>query len=479
MFGYVSLEGRPGAALEFRLRALGERSITAWILSAIVLLSACEWGHAERASQRPNVILILSDDQGYSDLGVQGVVKDVKTPHIDALAADGVRFTRGYVTAPQCVPSRAGLLTGRHQAGFGADTNRSGPLPLTERTIADYLKAAGYRTGMVGKWHLGLEPEHAPGRRGFDEYFVGTYGSYQANFALDGSDLPNPPQTISDQRYRIDVQTEAAIAFLGRCTRHPSQPFFLYLSYFAPHVPLERPEPYFSRFRDVSDPKRRMGLASIAAIDDGVGRIRRFLREHGIEGETLLFVLSDNGAPIRPARWDGSLNQPLTGEKGMLTDGGIRVPFLAAWKGMLPPGKVEERAVSSLDVAATALAIAGEKAVSELDGVNLLPFLTGESAAAPHEFLYWRFRGQAAVFDGRWKLVFLSPDRWLLFDHAQNAPESTDVAPRYPEVVERLRIRLEAWAAEQEPPGLPKELMRGDRRLFGDHLKPFVDGASR
>jgi arylsulfatase A-like enzyme len=430
---------------------------------------------AKHEPVRPNLIVILTDDQGYADLGIQGVVEDVKTPHIDALAADGVRFTRAYVTAPQCVPSRAGLLTGRHQTVFGAETNRGGPLPLTERTIADRLKAVGYRTGMIGKWHLGLGEEYLPGRRGFDEYFVGTRGSYRANFALDASDLPNPPQIVRDERYRIDVQTDAAIAFLERRSADPEQPFFLYLAYFAPHVPLERPEPYLSRFRDVPDENRRMGLAAIAAVDDGVGRIRRFLNEHAMEENTLLFVLSDNGAPIRRGKWDGSLNLPLTGEKGMLTDGGTRIPFLAVWKGVLPRGKIEERAVSSLDIAATALALAGEKSAAELDGVNLLPFLTGKNSAAPHELLCWRFRGQAAIFDGRWKLVFVFPDHWLLFDHAQNAPESNDVAPRYPEVVERLRIRLEAWAAEQEPPGLPKELTRGDRRLFDDHLKLFGD----
>ena len=454
------------------LRAVGERLPFALLLGAILLLSGCEPNRAEHEPQRPNLILVLTDDQGYADLGCQGVVKDVKTPHIDALAADGVRFTRGYVTAPQCVPSRAGLLTGRYSSRFGVETNRSGPLPETEKTIGDRLRTAGYLTGMIGKWHLdaGLGPEFAPGRRGFDEYFNGRMLSYQANHDLEGNEIPNAPQTIRDERYRIDVQTDAAIAFLERRTANPQQPFFLYLAYFAPHLPFDRPEPYVARFRAVTDENRRMGLASIAAMDDGIGRIRRYLREHGMEENTLLFVISDNGAPTLAKLWNGSLNDPMIGEKGMLTDGGIRVPFLAAWKGVLPPGQVENRAVSSLDVAATALALAGEKAVPELDGVNLLPLLTGKSAAAPHEFLFWRFRSQAAIFDGRWKLVFLFPDRWLLFDHSTNAPETNDVAPQYPEVVERLRSRLEAWAAEQKPPGLPQELKRGDHLLFDEHL---------
>jgi uncharacterized sulfatase len=189
-----------------------------------------------------------------------------------------------------------------------------------------------------------------------------------------------------------------------------------------------------------------------------------------MEENTLLFVVSDNGAPIRREKWDGSLNQPWVGEKGMLSDGGIRVPFLAAWKGVLPRGMVEPRAVSALDVAATALALAGEQPSPELDGVDLLPFLTRKNAGAPHEFLYWRWRSQAAIFDGRWKLVFLPPDRWLLFDHSANAPETEDVAVLHPEVVERLRARLETWASEQKPPGLPRDLASREQRLFDEHL---------
>jgi arylsulfatase A-like enzyme len=447
----------------------------------ILLIYAGASSCARHEPERPNLIVVLTDDHGYADLGSQGAVQDVKTPHLDALAAEGVRFTRAYVTAPQCVPSRAGLLTGRQQTRFGMDRNRSGPLPDSERTLADRLRAAGYRTGMIGKWHLdgGLGKDHAPAERGFDEYFEGSLDVYQANFDLAGGDLTGAPQTLRDPRYRIDVQTDAAIAFLERRRSEPRQPYFLYLAYSAPHVPLDCPGRYVTRFRDVADKTRRAGLGSIAAIDDGVGRIRQFLREHAMEENTLLFVLSDNGAPIRREKWNGSRNDPLIGEKGMLTDGGIRVPFLAVWKSVLPGGKVEPRAVSTLDVAATALALADQDPVPELDGVNLLPFLTGENAAAPHEFLFWRWRSQAAIFDGHWKLIFLPPDRWLLFDHSADAPENDDVASRHPEVVARLRSRLEAWAAEQEPPRLPRELDRRDLRLYDTHLKLSVAGATR
>jgi uncharacterized sulfatase len=445
------------------------------IVVLVLLLPVCVVACARREPARPNVIIVLTDDQGYADFGAQGVVSDVKTPNLDELAAEGVRFTRAYVTAPQCVPSRAGLLTGREQTRFGVETNRTDRLPLGERTIADRLRVAGYRTGMVGKWHLagGLDGEYAPGRRGFDAYFEGSFGVYQANFDLAGQDLPNPPRAIRDDRQRIEVQTEAAIAFLQRRASDPAHPFFLYLAYLAPHVPMERFEPYYSRLDGVEDPARRMALSAIAAMDDGVGRIRRFLREHGMEDKTLWFVLSDNGAPMRPKTRNGSLNRPLVGEKGMLTDGGIRVPFLAVWKGVLPRGRVEKRAVSALDIAATALAVAGEPPAAELGGVDLMPFLTGGKAEAPHDFLYWRWRSQAAIFDGRWKLVFLAPDHWLLFDHSADGPETEDVSARHPDVVARLRAQLETWAKLQQPPGLPTELKRPDRVLYDAHLKLF------
>jgi uncharacterized sulfatase len=445
------------------------------IVALVLLLPVCVVACARRAPERPNLIVVLTDDQGYADLGAQGVVSDVKTPNLDELAAEGVRFTLAYVTAPQCVPSRAGLLTGRYQTRFGAERNLA-PLPLTEKTLANRLQSAGYRTGMVGKWHLdgnGLGGDYAAGRRGFDEYFEGSIGFYQANFDLAGKDLPNPPQRVGDQRQRIEVQTDAAIAFLQRRAADSAHPFFLYLAYFAPHVPMEGFEPYYSRLSGAEDPRRRMALSAIAAMDDGVGRIRKFLREHGMEENTLWFVLSDNGAPLRRKSWNGSLNQPLVGEKGMLTDGGIRVPFFAVWKGVLPTGRVEKRAVSTLDIAATALAVAGEAPAADLDGVDLMPFLTGGNAQAPHDFLYWRWRSQAAVFDGRWKLVFLPPDQWLLFDHAADAPENENVAAQHPDEVGRLRARLEAWAAQQERPGLPAELKKPDRVLYDDHLKLF------
>lgn len=465
-------------------------------LSAGVVVAALLGPGIAQASQsgrpKPNIVLILSDDQGWADLACQGPRSDVRTPHLDALAADGVRFSRGYVSAPQCSPSRAGLLTGRYQTRFRFETNDDGPLPSSERTIGDRLKEAGYVTGMVGKWHVAgniaseaaakksgrrdvlwgdnvtVDNANLPGRRGFDEYFCGAMQNYAASYALSGATLPNAPVLVREPRFRVDIQTEAALAFIRR---RAAKPFFLYVAYFAPHVPLDCPEKYTSRFAGVTDPIRRAGLGLISAMDDGIGRIRRALQDHGIANNTLVIFLSDNGAPTKPGMWDGSLNEPLIGEKGMLTDGGSRLPFVMAWPGRIPAGKVFEHAVSSLDLLPTALAAAGSEVRKEwkLDGVDLLPHLTGQRDGPPHDALFWRWRSEAAVLSGRWKLIFLAPDHWMLFDATAPLGETRNVATDHPQVVSDLRGRLQAWCDEQDPPGLPKHLHPNDKEAFVRH----------
>jgi arylsulfatase A-like enzyme len=305
------------------------------------------------AADRPNIILICTDDHGYADVGAQGSVQDLKTPHLDALARDGVLFRHGDVTAPQCVPSRAGLLTGRYQQRFGVEDNRTGPLPLEEVTLAERLRKAGYATGMVGKWHLerlqrvgagsrAAADPYLPHGQGFAEYFCGTMLRYIASHNLQGQALSNAPAFVEDRRFRVDVQTDAALSFIER---HAEDRFFLYLAWFAPHVPLEAPEKYLARFPGAMPAERRLALAMISAMDDGVGRLRERLRARGLERNTLICFVSDNGAPLKDGAWDGSLNLPLRGEKGMLTDGGRRTPFIAAWPATLPAGRVFEHPV--------------------------------------------------------------------------------------------------------------------------------------
>lgn len=432
------------------------------------------------AAPKPSVILIVADDLGAADVGTQNAAPDVRTPHLDALARAGVRFANGYVSAPQCAPSRAGLLTGRYPQRFGVEENDVGSLPEAEPTLAQRLRAAGYTTGQVGKWHLDGaldEGEAAPGRswegactpyrHGFDEYFCGTGCAYAASHDLAGRPLADAPAEVRDPRSRIAVQTEAALAFVER---HARRPFFLYLAYSAPHLPLEAPAPWFAQTPAALPPERRMALAMGAAMDDGIGRIRARLRALGIAERTLVVFLSDNGATLKRGAWNGSLNLPFVGEKGMLTDGGIRVPFLAEWPGVLPAGRTYLPAVISLDVAAMALAAAGVPD-AKLDGVDLVPFLTGAKDGVPHEALFWRWRSQAAVRVGRWKLVRLGTARRYLFDLADPQGETRNRIAEQPALATDLERKLAAWSATLARPGLPAAVHPRDALLFDVHVE--------
>ncbi len=443
--------------------------------------------------EKPNIIVIFTDDQGFADLGIQDVVDDIRTPHLDQLGNDGARMTSGYITAPQCIPSRAGLISGRYQQRFGVDHNGTWPLPLDEVLLPERLQEAGYVTGMVGKWHL--DPNHVmdpwieknmpemaakprqerkpadismeirkpfyPSERGFRETYYGPMGRYWANFDLDGKDQEYAWRP--DPRFRLDVQSDAAVTFIKR---NQDAPFFLYLAYFAPHVPLEATEKYLSRFPGEMPERRRYCLAMMSAIDDGVGRIRQTLKEYEIENNTLIFFISDNGAPTKMIKedrtlefkggaWDGSLNDPMVGEKGMLSEGGIRVPYLVSWPGVIPAGMEYDEAVSSLDVAATAVAVAGLNEAPELDGVNLIPYLTGEKTGAPHSYLFWRFWDQTAVRSGKWKFL-KAGEHEFLFDLEPDGVESDNLIHSYPEKAEELKAALEAWASELKEPGVPE-----------------------
>jgi arylsulfatase A-like enzyme len=258
------------------------------------------------------------------------------------------------------------------------------------------------------------------------------------------------------------VQTEAALAFVKR---NKSKPFFLYLCYYAPHTPLELAKPHVDGFTGEMALRRRAALSMIAGIDAGVGKILSALKDYGIDERTLLFFTSDNGAPVHGRRdspldkdmggWDGSLNTPWVGEKGMLSEGGIRVPFVLRWRGTLPAGKVYSQPVSSLDIAATANALARLPTDKHLDGVNLIPFLNGRETGAPHGALYWRFWSQAAVRDGRWKLLYNSQEPDKLFDLESDEHERRDLAAANPEKAAALRRKLESWTMELEPKGMP------------------------
>ncbi len=478
--------------------------------SVIAAISACQkspspdFEESATTPRHPNIIVIFSDDQGYADIGINDQVNDVKTPNIDALARNGVRMTSGYVTAPQCVPSRAGLITGKYQQRFGTDHGGTRPLPLNEKTIAERMQAAGYVTGMAGKWHL--EPNHLQkdwiaenmpelkmknigaedipfkkkkpymsSRRGFQQVFEGRINDYWATYDLQGRDIDE--QWIVKNGYRIDLQTDATIAFVKR---NQDKPFFFYLAYFAPHVPLEAPKRYLSRFPGDMAERRRYCLAMISAIDDGVGKIRQTLRDLNLEENTIIYFISDNGAPLKIHKedrtlafkggaWNGSLNDPFVGEKGMISEGGIRVPFIVSWPGGLPKGKVYDRPVISLDVAATSLSMAGLEPDSELDGVNLIPFLNDEKQGDPHETLFWRFWQQAAVREGNFKYM-TAGNREFLFNVASEEDETKNLIGEYPDKAKDLRKKLELWARELKPPGIPDGGLKNERGWFNHYF---------
>lgn len=465
------------------------------VMLFIALLLALEtWtlaADAPKAAARPNILLIYTDDHGWADLGLQGVDHDIRTPHFDGLAQDGVRFTRGYVTAPQCVPSRAGVITGRYQQRFGVEDNNKGPLPLSELTIAERLKPAGYISGWVGKSHLDIQSQrgvdksnrilldHLPHHQGFDEYFRGERRDYYASHSLDGKPFEDAPRLVSDNRFRVEVQTEAALSFLDRRVNNPDQPWFLYLAWYAPHVPLESPEPWFSKTPASLPKERRQALAMIAAMDDGLGRIRKKLQAMGVEQNTLIFFIGDNGAPLKEGAWNGSLNLPLIGEKGMLTDGGVRTPFVAAWPGTIPGGQVYQHPVIALDVAATATALAGQPHDANLDGVNLMPFLLGENKAAPHDVLFWRWRSQAAVLEFPWKLIQLGDHERYLFDVTTPEGELKNRLAEHPDVATRLEAKLKTWSASLKPPGPPEPNNDQDNMFFAAHVDKTTPQATK
>jgi len=439
----------------------------------ICLMLFCSAPLAASERDRPNVIVIFTDDQGYADLSCQGIRDDVKTPNIDALSAGGIRMTAGYVTAPQCVPSRAGLLSGRYQNRFGVECNER---PLdgfdAQLTIAERLKTAGYATGMIGKWHLGLPREIT--HHGFDDVFAA--GGAWTNFDIQGNDVRRGTRFV--EMYHLDANNAAARAFIKR---HHAKPFFLYIAHRAPHVPLDAPQKYLERFPGKMPERRRQALAMLSAVDDGVGSMMESLREYGIEENTLILFISDNGAPLKIHKldlpgdgpgWDGSLNDPFNGEKGMLSEGGIRVPFVVYWKGKLKAGRVYDHPVISLDVAATAIALAGLPHDPNLDGVNLLPHLSGEKKGAPHETLYWRWFAQSAVREGRWKYL-RRRGREYLYDLAADKEEKRNLLNRHREIASRLRSSLSQWAKGLESPVVETENLS---RLLDSFFDYYHDG---
>ena len=481
------------------------RVLLAAVLAAAVFSAACSTdgsgGDTEAVSataQPPNIVVILADDLGYADVSTYG--DRVQTPNIDRIGSEGAVFTQGYVTTPVCSPSRAGLLTGRYQQRFGFEYNaRQAPevpdvgLIAGELTIADHLRAAGYATGIVGKWHLGFKDEHYPTNRGFDEFYghlsgatrfintategavsMATSQEFRARAPNDprtdllvrGTELPAPPprsrgnlilrgpeKTVIDEpAYITDIFGDESVDFIRR---HAEEPFFLYSAFNAPHSPFEVTEEYYNRFPDVENELHRIYFGMIAALDDAVGRILDALDEAGIADNTLVVFLSDNGCA---GYFPGLCScEPLSGGKLTYYEGGVRVPFLVRWPAAVAAGTTSDAPVSTLDILPTALAAAGAETPADLDldGHDLMPLLDGSAEALGRERLVWRNYPTVAVRSGDMKLIKPNQDEQggFLYDLASDEREQNDLSAERPEEVASLESVIEGWRSITVEPG--------------------------
>ncbi len=431
-------------------------------LALVVLWSMVGLSSETLCAAPPNILVILVDDVGWGEFGFQGA-RDIPTPHIDSIAANGIRFTQGYVSGPYCSPTRAGLMTGRYQTRFGHEFNSvanvSG-LPLTEKALAERLCEVGYATCAIGKWHLGRNEPYRPMKRGFDEFY-GTLANtpfFHPTQFIDSLVSSDIQQITDDTFYTTEAYGKRAVEWLEK---QRSRPWFLYLPFNAQHAPLQAPQKYLDRFAGIQDERRRTFAAMMAALDEAVGRVLEKVRQMGQEENTLIFFLSDNGGPTRQTT---SSNGPLRGFKSTTWEGGIRVPFCVQWKAKYPSGTVYEHPVIQLDIVPTCLAAAGVKIDPQwkLDGVDLTPYLTGLNRDKPHQTLYWRFGNQWAIRHGDWKLVVANGGSGQpeLYNLATDISESQNLAERYPERVKELKQLYDQWNAEQAEPLAPREQPR-------------------
>lgn len=433
--------------------------------------------------RRPNFVVIIADDHGSADFSALGIHPQVRTPRLDALMSEGVFASQGYGTAPQCVPSRVAMLTGRYQQRCGVDNNQLRPLPLDEVTVARRLSDHGYFTGIVGKWQFypkydamvegdradgdtpSLRPAQIMRMPEFNRYGPEHHGFSYIRLADPGAAWKR--QRDRDNLGKARSVTREALAFLDEAG---DRPFFLMLAHDSPHFPM-RPEPdLLERFPQSLPEPRRQGLAMLAELDEGVGQIVDRLKDKGLAENTMVVYLSDHGGALYDedvpeflqSRSSGSSNEPWLGGKGVLFEGGVRTPMVMSWPAGWPRGVKYDRPVSSMDLTPTILAAAGvplgDDPRDAMDGVDLTPYFNGQVPNDPHERLYWRFMGQASVRGPRFKLVLTQWGGRHLFDlgsaEPREATERVDVIGLYPEVAAELEADLRAWTQTLAKPGL-------------------------
>jgi arylsulfatase A-like enzyme len=425
-------------------------------------------------NSRPNIVFILADDLGYTDLACYGS-KYYETPNIDRMAAEGIRFTDGYTCGPNCQPTRAALMSGQYGPRTGVYTVgsidrfnwQSRPLrpvdnvqklPLKIVTIADALKAAGYATGMFGKWHLGNDDKHHPSRRGFDEAIESSGRHF--DFETD------PPVDVPEGEYLADFLTDRAVDFI---TRYKDEPFFLYLPHFGVHSPHQAKKELIDKFKEKApagghrDPTY---AAMIASVDESVGRVLATLEELGLTENTLVIFSSDNGGvggyrTIGLDKIGVTDNAPLRGGKGSLYEGGVRVPYVFRWPGMIEAGRTSATPIISVDLYPTLLELAGAKPQADvtLDGVSYAAVLKGDAETLDREAIYWHFPGYLGAAGDTWRTKPVSVVRagdWKLRENLEDGSvelyhlkrdfgETKNLAAEEPEQVARLRGMLDQW----------------------------------
>ena len=438
----------------------------------VVACIVCCFGFAQTPTNQPNIIVIMADDMGYADAGFTGS-EDIKTPNLDDIATSGVIFKQGYVTHPFCGPSRAGLLSGRYQHRFGFETNPAYDpansvmgIDPGEKLFPERLKDTGYITGCIGKWHLGAAEQFNPINRGFD-YFYGFLGGGHDYFRIDltkavkegylqGLIRNNKPADFKG--YLTTALSHDAAEFVET---NRDNPFFLYLAYNAPHLPHQAPDEDITRYAHIKNKKRRIYAAMVDVMDRGIGEVIRTLEKHDIRDNTLIFFLSDNGGPQsspgKPTNWNGSSNAPFRGGKGNMYDGGVHVPFILSWPARIAGGQKFEAPVHALDIAATAVGVAGAdtSTLPLMEGVDLTPYLTGQKNGAPHDALFWRgSNGRIwSVLDSHGTKHIQDKDSSSpqLFHLPNDISEAHDVVDDFPDEAEELYKKWSLWDKENVP----------------------------
>ena len=451
----------------------------------LISLVICTVSPDLNAQKQLNIVLILADDAGYADYGFHGS-QVMKTPYLDKLAEQGMIFRQAYVTAAVCGPSRAGLLTGKYQQRFGFEENNvpgymnqsclhddDMGLPLDQKTMGDYMKSLGYKTAYFGKWHQGNADRFHPTKRGFD-VFYGFRGGARSYFAFDKAN-PNYRQEDwlerqfeefgESDKYLTDALADETVLFIEKNKDHP---FFVILAFNAVHTPMEAEDKDLKEFPGLTG-KRQQLAAMTLSMDRACGRILDKLAGLGLSEKTIVIFTNDNGGPSDA---NASVNDPLSGTKANHLEGGIRVPFLMRWPGIIPENSIYEYPVSTLDLLPTFFEEAGGNAdsIPGLDGVNLIPYLLGENTGRPHQTLYWKKETRAVIREGDWKLLRF-PDRPAeLYNIENDISEINDLAAVHPDRVREMYKKLFEWELTLERP-----LWQLQRKYEGAAMKRMDD----